>query len=96
MFLSIQSGNQIKKSIQYPMKQEEQFDLLFEVDHLMTDQPFPVGLQCADPNENKKLKSRIVFEDLSSRVNYKWKHTARTETTIVKFHQPAADFKKQF
>lgn len=74
MFVAFQSGNDIKASIQQPMKNEKQFKLLEEMNAFVTYQPFSLTLEITDPNEEKEGETRIMTKNFLTSTDDDWKH----------------------
>ena len=81
MSLTIKSGNQVKQTIQQPVKNKQQFDLLAEMNFLMPKKAWLILFERAYPDEDEKRKSRIVFKDAVFRVNDPREHT---QSNIIK------------
>src|SRR5690606_24692723 len=74
MSVSFIARNRIKQRIQQPVKNEQQFELLLEVDFLMSKQADLIFFQATYPNENKKGKSSIILKNSSGCNEHNGKH----------------------
>lgn len=72
--------NHIKQCVQQPVKNEQQFHLLYKVNSFMTNEPFLLFFQAAYPDKEKKRKSGVVSENSSPGVQNKRAHAGNNIT----------------
>lgn len=78
MTMTPRPGPQIEKTVQKPMENEQQLDLLQEMDLFMTYESYFIPCLFGDPDENKKRKPCVIVEDSLSGIDLERQHISKT------------------